>query len=161
MNVTATINGHITAKTSALYSLHFARVHGFSLTLLHILNPDDRIETVEESMTNIEKVANKYNMATERVILQGQPTETLERYLVEKRSTMKLPVDMALARVVRPHSTIATTSIVLPIKQERLSVEKFTFFSSMAKAYKASGEIYSVTVAGKKKRATQPCKNSF
>jgi cytochrome oxidase Cu insertion factor (SCO1/SenC/PrrC family) len=86
MNVTAAINGHITAETSALYSLHFARVHGFSLTLLHILNPDDRVETVEESMANIEKVANKYNMATERVMLQGQPTEALERYLVEKRS---------------------------------------------------------------------------
>jgi hypothetical protein len=34
-----------------------------------------------------------------------------------------------------------------------MSVEKFTFFASMAKAYDAGGEIYSVTVTSRKKRA--------
>ncbi|NIR95270.1 MAG: hypothetical protein GWO08_16935, partial [Gammaproteobacteria bacterium] len=41
----------------------------------------------------------------------------------------------------------------MPIKEDRMSVEKFTFFASMARAYNASGEIYSVTVTSKKKRA--------
>lgn len=179
MNVIVTINGQITAEVSAFYGLHFARVHGFPVILLHIINPADNIEAVEKSMANIERVAEKYGMATKRVLLNGQPIRTLEQYLLEntseilfcstryhqrknlfnlsfsqKLSSMSLPVDLAVVRVVHPRTTLSTKNILLPIRGNRMSVEKFTFFSSMAKAYKASCEIYSVTVVGKRKRAS-------
>ena len=77
----------------------------------------------------------------------------MNRAFSEKLRSMSLPVDLAEVRVVHVHSTLSTERIVLPIKEDRISVEKFTFFASMAKAYKASGEIYSVTVTSKKKRA--------
>ena len=178
MNVIAAINGQVTSEVAALYGLHFARLHGLPLVLLHVENPDDSIESVEKSMTNIEEVAGGYEMATERVMLQGPPAEAVKHYLFENRAEtlfcstryrerkkffnlsfseklkgMSLPVDLAEVRVVHVHSTLSTERIVLPIKEDRMSVEKFTFFASMAKAYNASGEIYSVTVTSRKKRA--------
>ena len=178
MDVIAAVNGQVTAEVSALYGLHFARVHGLRLVLLHVRNEDDAIEAVEKSMAIIEEVAAGYDMATERVILEGSPVKTVRRYLVEnkpeilfcstryrqhkrffnlsfseKLAGMMLPVDLAVVRVVHVHSTLSTDRIVLPIKEDRLSAEKFTFFASMATAYKAGGEIYSVTVAGRRRRA--------
>jgi hypothetical protein len=67
---------------------------------------------------------------------------------------MVLPVDLAEVRVVHVHSTLATGRIVLPIREDRMSAEKFTFFATMAKAYKAVGEIYSVTVTSRASRAS-------
>lgn len=178
MKVIAAINGQVTAEVSALYALHFARNHGFSLVLLHVRNPNDAIEAVEKSMTTLEAVAAGYAMATERVMLEGSPAESVKRYLLENRSEilfcstryrqhrrffnlafnekltgMVLPVDLAVVRVVHVHSTLSTERIVLPIKEDRISVEKFTFFASMARAYNASGEIYSVTVTSRKGKA--------
>lgn len=178
MNVIAAINGQVTAEVSALYGLHFARNHGLPLVLLHVINPDDSIEAVEKSMANIEAVAGEYDVATERIMLEGRPAETVKRYLFENKSEilfsstryrqrkkffnlafsekltgMILPVDLAVVRVVHVHSTLSTERIVLPIKEDRMSVEKFTFFASMARAYNASGEIYSVTVTSQKGKA--------
>lgn len=176
MNVIAAVNGQVTAEVSALYGLHFARIHGLPLVLLHVENPDDAIAVVEKSMANIEEVAGEYGMATERVMLAGTPAETVKRYVFENKSeilfcstryrqrkkffnlafseklrSMSLPVDLAEVRVVHVHSTLSTERIVLPIKEDRMSVEKFAFFASMARAYKAGGEIYSVTVSGKRR----------
>jgi len=179
MNVIAAINGQVTAEVSAFYGLHFARINGLPLVLLHVTNPDDSIEAVEKSMANIEEVAGEYAMETERVILGGRPAETVKRYLIENKSEilfcstryrqrkkffnlsfsekltgMALHTDLAVVRVVHVYSTLSTERIVLPIKEARISVEKFAFFASMAKAYEASGEIYSVTVTSKKRRVS-------
>ncbi len=179
MNVIAAVNGQVTSEVAALYGLHFARIQGLPLILLHVANPDDSIESVEKSMANIEEVAGGYGMVTKRIILEGAPAETVKRFLFENKSEiifcstryrqrqkffnlsfsekltgMTLPVDLAVARVVHIHSTLSTERIVLPIKEDRMSVEKFTFFSAMARAYNASGEIYSVTVTSKKRRAS-------
>lgn len=178
MNVIAAINGQVTAEVSACYALHFARLHGLPLVLLHVTNPNDAIEAVEKSMACIEGTASEHGVATERVILDGPPAETVKRYLFDNRTEilfcstryrqhkkilnrsfsekltgMSLPADLAVVRVVHIHSTLSTERIVLPIKEDRMSVEKFTFFTSMAKTYKASGEIYSVTVASRKRSA--------
>ena len=178
MNVIAAVNGQVTSEVAALYGLHFARLHDRPLILLHVANPDDATEAVDNSMANIEKAAAGYDMATERVMLEGDPAEAVKRYLYENRSeilfcstryrqrkrffklsfseklrSMSLPVDLAEVRVVHVHSTLSTERIVLPIKEDRISVEKFTFFASMARAYDAGGEIYSVTVTSRKKRA--------
>lgn len=179
MNVIAAVNGQVTSEVAALYGLHFARINALPLVLLHVANPNDSIEAVEKSMANIGEVAGQYDIQVEKVFLEGMPAETVKRYLIEKKSEilfcstryrqrkkffnlsfsekltgMALPADMAVVRVVHVHSTLSTERIVLPIKEDRMSVEKFTFFASMAKAYEASGEIYSVTVTSKKRRAS-------
>ena len=179
MNVIAAINGQVTSEVAALYGLHYARIHAWPLVLLHVANPNDPIEAVEKSMASIEKTAALYDLSCERVMLEGEPVDAVKQYLVRNRSeilfcstryrqhkrffnlsfseklaAMALPVDLAEVRVVHVHSTLSTEKIVLPIKEDRMSVEKFTFFASMARAYNASGEIYSVMVTSRKKRAS-------
>ena len=77
MDVIAAINGQLTSEVAALYGLHFARLHGLPLVLLHVANPGDTIEAVTKSMDNVETVAREYGMATERVILEGDPAEAV------------------------------------------------------------------------------------
>lgn len=179
MNVIAAVNGQVTSEVAAMYGLHFARIYGLPLILLHVVNPNDSLDSVEKSMENIEKAAKEHKVETERVLLEGTTAETVKRYLFENKSeilfcstryrqrkklfnlsfsekltSMALPMDLAVVRVVHIHSTLSTERIVLPIKEDRMSVEKFTFFAAMARAYNASGEIYSVTVTSKKRRAS-------
>jgi len=178
MKVVAAVNGQVTSEVSALYGLHYARLHEFPLVLLHVVNPDDSIAAVEKSMENIEEAAREFGVLAERAILEGKPAQTAKRYLRENKTeilfcstryrlrkkrfnlsfseklrSMTLPADLAEVRVVHVHSTLSTERIVLPIKEDRMSVEKFTFFASMARAYNASGEIYSVTVTSRKRKA--------
>jgi hypothetical protein len=179
MNVIAAVNGQVTSEVAALYGLHFAGIYGMPLILLHVVNPNDSLDSVEKSMENIEEAAKEHKVETERVLLEGAAAETVKRYLSENKSeilfcstryrqrkklfnpsfsekltSMVLPVDLAVVRVVHIHSTLSTERIVLPIKEDRMSVEKFTFFTAMARAYNAGGEIYSVTVTSKKRRAS-------
>ncbi|MBW2183664.1 MAG: universal stress protein [Deltaproteobacteria bacterium] len=180
MNVIAAVNGQVTSEVAAMYGLHFARIYGLPLILLHVVNPKDSLDSVEKSMENIEEAAKEHKVETERVLLEGTTAATVKRYLFENKSeilfcstrfrqrkklfnlsfsekltSMDLPVDLAVVRVIHIHSTLSTTErIVLPIKEDRMSVEKFTFFAAMARAYNASGEIYSVTVTSKKRRAS-------
>ena len=83
MDVIAAVNGQVSSEVAALYGLHFARLHGLPLVLLHVANPDDAIEAVEKSMMHIEKIAAEYGMTTERVMLEGQPAEAVKKYLEE------------------------------------------------------------------------------
>jgi hypothetical protein len=50
----AAVNGQVTAEVSARYGLHCARINNLSLFLLHVTNPEDSIETVEECIARIE-----------------------------------------------------------------------------------------------------------
>jgi len=140
MDVIAAINGQVTAEVSALYGLHYARLYDYPVILLHVVNPDDSLEAVEKSMGNVEEVAREYGVLTERVILEGNPAETVKRYLHENKAEiifcstryrlrkkrfnlsfserltrMELPVDVAVVRVVHVYSTMSTEKIVLPI----------------------------------------------
>ncbi len=178
MHVVAAVDGQVTAEISALYALHFARVLKLSLVLLHVRNQKDNPDVVEAGMETLRETASEYGVVLDTVMLDGPPLAAVKNYLRENKVEIifcgtgyysrrrfrnplfpdlllaqKLPVDLAMVRVVHPHSTIHTKRVVLPIKGDRMSVEKFTFFASMAKAYKAGGEIYSVTVISKRKRA--------
>lgn len=181
MKVIAALNGLITSEIAARYALHYAGLHGFTLTLLHVLNPDDIRDDVEKSMTVIEKAAGETNCRTERVFLQGKPVATIRAFLHETRAdtlfcstrmrrhffensiserlaASDLPVDLAVVRAVHVDHISSVSSIILPIRESRLSVRKFTFFASLARIYLASGEIYSVAVADKGKMAAMEIK---
>jgi hypothetical protein len=87
MKVIAAINGQIAAEVAAFYGLHFAGILQMPLVLLHVKNPDDPIERVEQSMGNIEQAAAVHNQETERLILdEGPAAETVKRYLLSARA---------------------------------------------------------------------------
>lgn len=55
-----------------------------------------------------------------------------ENSLSEKLNRISLPANLAVVRVAHVHAVFVTEDILLPIREDRLSVRKFAFFSSLA-----------------------------
>ncbi len=176
MKVIVALNGSITSEASALLALHYCRLYGYELLLLHIRNPKDPESEVIGSMETIETLAEAAGIECGRLFLFGKGITPLERYLQESRvdtlfctsraqsdfftssfsdrlTRRPLPCDVAIVRVADLARLGKIEKIALSIRDARLSVEKFTFFSSLIKAISAEGEIFSVSVFGKSKRS--------
>ncbi len=176
MKVIAAMNGLVSSDIAALYALRYAALFDYTLCLLHVLNPIDRLEEVELSMATAEEAASPYGVKTERVFLNGEPALAISRYLAatrtdtlfcstrmhrsffenslsEKLSRMSLPANLAVVRVAHVHAVFVTEDILLPIREDRLSVRKFVFFSALAKAFGAATEIYSIHLTGRRRLA--------
>jgi nucleotide-binding universal stress UspA family protein len=176
MKVVAAVNGLITSEVAALYALRYAALHEYTLALLHVENRRDDRSEVEESMAAIEEAAAGYGVKTERIFLTGQPPRAIGAYLArtptdtlfcstrmrtsyfedslsEKLSRLDLPANLAVVRVTRIEAWALTKEVVLPIREERLSVEKFIFFTSLVKALGATAEIYSISPVNRRRQA--------
>ena len=176
MKVIAAMNGLVSSDVAALYALRYAALFDYTLCLLHVLNPADRREEVELSMTAAEEAATHYGVKTERIFLTGEPAKAIRAYLAaartdtlfcgtrmhrrffenslsEKLSRLSLPANLAVVRVAHVHAVFATENILLPIRKDRLSAQKFAFFSSLAKAFGAATEIYSIHPADRRRLA--------
>ena len=174
MKVIAAINGTITAESMAFYALKYAQVQGQTLVLLHIENEKDNISEVESSMDRISTIAVSENVQIERVVLNSALKPALKNFLStiyadiifcstrkKKRfiansfseilTNMNLKVDIAVVRVVNIYKIMDLNNMMLSIKGDKLSVKKFTFFATLASAYKANTEIYSVSSMSKYK----------
>ncbi|MDD3813631.1 MAG: universal stress protein [Desulfocapsaceae bacterium] len=176
MKVIAAVNGLVTSDIAAFYALRYAALFSYTLTLLHVENPDDSREEVETSMAAIEEAAEEYQVKIERIFLHGDPAPAIQAHLLktnadilfcstrmrkrffenslsDKLSRLHLPVDLAIVRVAHVGAAARTKNILLPIREDRLSVKKFMFVSSIAKAFGAATEIYSITLAGNRRLA--------
>ena len=176
MKVIAALNGLVSSDVAALYALRYAALFDYTLCLLHVLNPSDRREEVELSMTIAEEAAVHYKVKTERVFLTGEPVLAIRKYLAETRtdtlfcstrmhrrffqdslseklSRLSLPANLAVIRVAHVNAVFVTENILLPIREDRLSAQKFAFVSSLAKAFDAATEIYSIHPTGRRKLA--------
>jgi len=168
MKVVAAINGTITAEGMAFYALKYAQVQNLTLVLLHIKNEKDDFSDVELSMERITTMAISQNIQIERVILKGSIKKVIKEFLsngfvdivfcsTRKNkdfitdsfslllTKMNLRVDIAIVRIVKMINIMDFNRVMLSIKEDKLSVKKFTFFSTLVSAYKANGEIYSVS----------------
>ena len=168
MKVIAAINGTITAESMAFYALKYAKGQDLPLLLLHIENEKDDLGEVRASIERITTLALAKEVQTEAVILEGPPKKTIRALLSgiyadvifcstrkdksfitgsfsEALTKMGLNADIAIVRIVKIDSTVDIDTMILSIKEDRLSVKKFAFFASLASAYQADGEIYSVS----------------
>lgn len=169
MIVIAALNGSLTSEATAYYALHYSRIHGFGVHLLHVHNVADDREAVNRSIKALETEARNLGVETERVFLEGRPVTALRGYIdklpvdtvfcstratrrlfqgsfSEKLVRMDLKCDVAVARIVNIETARNHNALLLAIKDARLDVRKFTFFAGLAKAYEAPSEIYSVKV---------------
>ena len=176
MKVIAALNGLVSSDVAALYALRYAALFDYTLCLLHVLNPADRRAEVEMSMAEAEAAAALYGVKTERVFLTGKPAEAIRKYLAaartdtlfcstrthrrffedslsEKLSRLSLPANLAVVRVAHVNAVFVTENILLPIREDRLSAAKFAFFSSLAKAFGAATEIYSIHPTSRRRLA--------
>jgi len=176
MKVIAAVNGQVSSEVAALYALRYAKLFGFTLTLLHVRNPTDSRYDVEESMASIEQTGGEYGVNVKRKFLNGDPVEAIRDFLTDSRADIlfcstrpskhffentfseklagiALPVDLAVIRVANIDMAYRVKTMVLPIRKDRLAVSKFAFFSSMIRAYDAAAEIYSITLVSRRRMA--------
>jgi nucleotide-binding universal stress UspA family protein len=177
MIVIAALNGSLTSEASAHYALHYSRVHGFELHLLHVHNTVDSKDAVVQSIAKLETEALRLGVNVKRVFLEGKPIKALQSYVnkmfvdtifcstsaarrlfkdsfSEKATRMRLKCDLAVVRIVNLERARNHRSLMLSIRDSRLAVQKFTFFASLAKAYETPAEIYSIKVMRRSALAT-------
>lgn len=164
MVVISLINGSMISETSAIYAAKYAHKLGYSLELIH-LRENDEISEVEQSVSNIEKFSNNYDLDCEFTILESINelknhiqkrdvdivfSSTRHKHSIRESSFVKLlikqkiKVDLAVVKVVRIGAAQSVDKIILPMRGSQLSVKKFTLFSTFASMFEAKSEIYSV-----------------
>ena len=174
MKIIAAINGTITAETMAFYALKYAQIQNKTLVLLHVENEKDNIEDVESSMDRLSTIAISHDVEVEKVILNGSIAKSMEDYISKAfvdiifcstrkenkfiidsfsdiLTKMNLGIDIAVARIVKISHIMDVKNMMLSIKDDKLSVKKFTFFATLASSYEADTEIYSVSNMSKSK----------
>jgi nucleotide-binding universal stress UspA family protein len=167
MKVIAALNGTITSESAAFYALEYAKACGFTLVLFHAKNPGDSLEDVHHSIKNIREIAAGHKIPVEEEIVSQGGVKALVKYIranhvdtlfSANRATRRFfspsfserllkaapGCDIAVVRVVHINTTLGAESLVLPIRQTRLGVRKFTFFAAMLKAYGAAGTVLSI-----------------
>lgn len=177
MKVIAAINGSIAAESMAFYALKYAQVQKLPLVLLHIKNKKDDLDDVEASIRRITILAHCEEIEIERVFLQGSPKKAIKKFFSNTHADavfcstrkhkkfitdsfseflikMNLNVDIAVVHIANINSIMDVNNITLSIKEDKLSVKKFTFFTTLAFAYEADGEIYSLSNISKQKLST-------
>ncbi|NTV13039.1 MAG: universal stress protein [Desulfobulbaceae bacterium] len=176
MKIAAAVTGLITSEIAALYALRYAKLHDYPLVLLHVQNSPTPSPELTDSMAVVEEAAKGLGVKTERLFLTGRPLKAIRDYLAdgrtdtlfcstrmrsrffedslsEKLTRLPLAANLAVVRIARVEAWAITKEVVLPIREERLSVEKFIFFSSLAKALAASAEIYSISPVSRRQQA--------
>jgi len=176
MKVIAAINGTITSESMAFYALRYAKVQNFTLLLLHVENIKDDLDEVKASIERITTVALSEDIQVQHIILKKSSKKEIKNFLSSANvdtifcstrkhkkfitdsfskvlKNMNLKIDVAVVRIVNIMDIKNIKNIVLCIKEDKLSVKKFTFFATLALSYKADGEIYSVTRMSKYRQA--------
>ena len=175
MKVILALNGSITSEASAIYAIHYCRLYGYELQLVHIKNSRDAINEVERSMEVIETLAHAMEVSCERHMMHGEGVGPLISYVRKNRvdtvfcttraekgffttsfsdylTRKPLPCDIAVVRIADLAAVNRVETIGVSIKNAKLSVEKFAFFSSMVEAFDADSEIYSISVLSRSQR---------
>lgn len=164
MKVVTLVNGSLSSHTTALFALYYAKQLGAALSFVY-LKEQNSVEYVQEHIQDIKDLADSFE--TENEFSSFDSLEGLKEFLCKKENTilfcstkknssiydqsfirkieaLEIPLDMAVVKVVKVGRSHTIEKIVMPIRDSKLSVHKFTFFSSISLAYGAKAEIYSV-----------------
>ncbi|MCD6259318.1 MAG: universal stress protein [Helicobacteraceae bacterium] len=176
MKVLVAINGSVISESMVLYALRYAKQLGYALELFHLRNAKDDLKSVEKTFAHIQTLAKAQDIEFQTLLFDSSLEDELREY-VKKESVdiifcstrrekklfedsfshklleLNLDVDLAIVRIVKLVDINTLSSMMLSIKQERLSVRKFTFFATLASSYEAQGQIYSVSQLSKFKFA--------
>ena len=173
MRIVSLINGSLIAQTAAVYALHYAKALGVMCSFVHIRDKDELL-SVKQSAKELKREAEKLGVACELEYL-----ETIEGFsefvrlhdvdmvfcstrhdhglfdqsFVQKLLAQRLVSDMAVVKVVKLGAAQHVEKLILPIRQSKLSINKFSFFALISLAYQAKAELFSVDKISKKKLA--------
>lgn len=174
MKVVVAINGTITSESSAVYALRYAQVEGLDVVLFHLQNHKDDLLRVNESAARIKILGQQWGVDVMLHTVEGHIKERIfellklfhvdiifcatrkeKKYLTDSFSAyllkLDLNTDIAVVHVVKMATAQEIHTMLLAIREDHLSIKKFTFFSTLALAYQSHAEIYSVTPLSKEK----------
>jgi len=171
MRVVSLINGSLLSEKAALYAVYYAKQLKLNLTFIHI-ESNDSMKKVIQSVENLELQAQKQGVKTEFITLKSlsklkkfvenkgidiifcstrQNHSILDKSFVKKLISEKIKADLAIIKIVQIAKVENINSILLPIRETRLSVKKFALMEVFAKVYNAKVEIYSLDKISAKK----------
>ncbi len=164
MHVITLINGSLSSQTSSIYALNYAKQSNLPLYILHVKGKDS-LEEVQKSADDLFALAQEKDVESNFTIFDT--LEELTTFIEQKDIDMifcstryrhalfdpsfvqtlihkKLKVDFAIVKVLNTGYANRVENVVLPIRSSKLSVKKFTLFSTFVLAYNAKAEIYSI-----------------
>lgn len=165
-------------ETSSTYALYYAKSLSLKLSLVHI-QENDKLAFIEKVYADIQRLAASLEVEVELILYDN--FEEFEQFIKDKnvdilfcstkhkhslfeesfaKRVIKLDmrVDLAIVKVVKFATANSVDKIIMPIRGHHLSVNKFTFFSSLVNAYYAKAEIFSVDEITKHQMASLDAK---
>lgn len=182
MRVVSLINGSLISETSSVYALNYAKKLGATFDLVHIKSQDS-LNEVKQSVENLSTIASAADVENEFLIFENlkgfikyvdekdidmifcstrQNHSLFDKSFVQILIRAGMKTDLAVVKVVKLSMQNNVDRIVLPIRGSKLSVKKFSFFTTFALSYNSKAEIYSIDKISKGKMAvlnTQKEKN--
>lgn len=174
MRVISLINGSMISENSSVYALIYAKKLGATFDLVHIKGTDS-LNAVKESVEDLSTLASSLEVENEFLIFENikefityveekdidvifcstrQNHSIFDKSFAHILMRANLPVDIAVVKIVKLSMQNSVEKIVLPIRNAKLSVKKFSFFTTFALSYGAKAEIYSIDKVSKGKMAT-------
>jgi hypothetical protein len=165
MQVISLINGSLISENSTIYALHYAKFLSYKLTLIHINNGKDDIKEVKKSAEELMNLAKKFEVESEFLMFEKlkelknfveikdvdmmfcstrNKHNILDKSFVQKIIKKEMMTDLAVVKIVKLGRSDNVENIILPIRDSKMSVRKFTLFSSFVLAYSTKSEIYSI-----------------
>lgn len=164
MKVISLVNGSLTSHTTAIYALYYAKQLDVNLDFIYIKDKED-IKDVENSIQDIQDLASSFEI--ENNFLTFDDIEQLKDYIetkdvdmlfcstrenrsiydksfVAKIISKNIKVDMCIAKIVKVGRAYNIDKMVMPVRDSKLSVKKFTVFSTFSLSYNSKSEIYSI-----------------
>lgn len=174
MRVISLINGSLISETSSVYALNYAKRLDAVFDLVHIKGSDS-LNDVRSSAEELSALASEANVENKFLIFENlkefikyvsdkdvdmifcstrQNHSILDRSFVQTIIKAGMKADIAVVKVVKLSRQSSVDRIILPIRSSKLSVRKFSFFTTVALAYDAKAEVYSIDKVSKGKMAT-------
>lgn len=164
MKVVTMVNGSLSSHTTALYALYYAKQFNATLSFLY-LKENNSTQEVEEHIQDIKDLADSFDVVNEFISFDSlfslkeflrkmditilfcstkKNSSIYSQSFVKTIENFKVPLDIAVVKVVKVGRAHNIDKIIMPIRDSKLSIHKFTFFTLMSQAYDAKAEIYSI-----------------
>jgi hypothetical protein len=164
MRVISLINGSLISETMTVYALHYAKQLNASVDLVYIKGRDS-LKDIMLNVENLRLIAQSLEVEIEystfdsllqlKEFVEDKDVDMLfcstrQKHTIFDRSFVKsliaqnIKVDLAVLKVVKLGNASTIENIIMPIRDTKLSVKKFTLFSTFSLAYNAKSEIYSL-----------------
>ncbi len=164
MKVISLVNGSLSSHTTAIFALHYAKQLTLDFSLIYIQD-EHTSQYVENTLEDIMNLASSFgikssfftlaNLEELKVFVESKDSDVLfcstrqnktiyDKSFLTEILKLQIKVDIAVVKVVKIGRAHNIEKIIMPIRDTKLSVNKFTFFSAFSLAYNAKSEIYSV-----------------